>query len=222
MKIICFFIAVVFGMNSMEAQSVTVNIPYNRVSQPGLMLDLPYGQNVSEGFIIDNLKRTGYNAESKGKLFWKQNKLNGFYTFKGVNLEGLSQSVDLYFKAEPKTKRDKNESTIYMLVSKGNGNFALSDSDQDIFSAAKRMLDGFVTQSATYKLDLDVKAQEENLRNAQKKLAKMQDNERDLNKRMGQLQDDLKRNKNDQENQQKTIELERKRLSDLKARSLNQ
>ena len=222
MKIICFFITVVVSINSMKAQSVTVNIPYNRVSQQGLMLDLPYGQNVSEGFIIDNLKRTGYNAESKGKLFWKQNKLNGFYTFKGVNLEGLSQSVDLYFKVDPKSKRDKNESTVYMLVSKGNENFALSDSDQDIFSAAKRMLDGFVTQSATYKLDLDVKAQEENLRNAQKKLAKMQDNERDLNKRLGQLQDDLKRNKNDQENQQKTIELERKRLSDLKARSLNQ
>ncbi|HEV7621123.1 MAG TPA: hypothetical protein VGO09_05300 [Flavisolibacter sp.] len=210
------------NINLVYAQSSPSSAPYNKVSQPALMLELPYSQNTSEDFIIDNLKRTGYNVESKGKFFWKQNKLNGFYTFKGVNLEGLSQSVDLYFKVDQKSRRDKNESVIYMLVSKGNENFISPDSDPEIYNAAKKMLDGFITQSASYKLDLDIKAQEDAVRNAEKKLGKLQDSEKDLNKRLNQLQDDLKKNRMDQENQQRALENERRRLADLKAKGINQ
>ena len=107
------------------------------------MLELPYDEEVSEGFIISNLKKTGYDAETKGKLFWKQNKLNGFYIFKDVRLEGLSQPVDLYFKVERKGRKAKDESIIYMLVSKGNEQFISSGSDDEIYSASKNFLNGF-------------------------------------------------------------------------------
>ena len=90
-----------------SAQASYTSVSYNKSSQPALMLELPYNVEISEGFIVDNLKKTGYDPETKGKLFWKQNKLNGFYIFKDVRLEGAPGTVDLYFKVDQKSKRQK-------------------------------------------------------------------------------------------------------------------
>ena len=92
-------------------QASYTSVSYNKSSQPALMLELPYNEEVSEGFIVDNLKKTGYDPETKGKLFWKQSKLNGFYIFKDVRLEGASGTADLYFKVDQKSKRQKKEET---------------------------------------------------------------------------------------------------------------
>lgn len=210
--IVCFAIT-----GAVFSQSSVTSVSYNKTSQPALMLELPYSDEVSEGFIVDNLKKTGYDAETKGKLFWKQNKINGYYVFKDVRLEGLSQPVDLYFKVEQKGRKKDEQSIIYLLVSKGQESFVSSGSDEGIYNASKKFLNGFVTQSAAYKLDLDIKAQEDVVKDAEKKMNKLQDNEKDMIKKVEQLQKDLKKNKEDQDNQQKTIDNEQKKLADLRA-----
>lgn len=197
------------------SQASFTSISYNKTSQPGLMLDLPYKESISENFIVDNLKKIGYDAETKGKLFWKQNKLNGFYIFKDVRLEGVPEAVDLYFKVDQKSRRAKDESVIYMLMARGE-TFISSTSDETTYNSAKNFLNGFIDQSAAYKLDLDIKAQEEAVKDAEKKYDKLKDNEKDMNKKIEQLQKDLKKNREDQEEQVKAIERERKRLEELR------
>jgi hypothetical protein len=218
MKILLLLLLLSSSLMAAFAQSSVTSVSYNKSSQPALMLELPYDEEVSEGFIVSNLKKTGYDAETKGKLFWKQNKLNGYYIFKDVRLEGLSQPVDLYFKVERKGRKAKDESTIYMLVSKGNEQFISSGSDDEIYSASKNFLNGFTDQSAVYKLDLDIKAQEEKVKDAEKKLDKMRDQEKDLNKKIDQLQKDLKENQENQQSQAKTIESEKEKLNELRIR----
>ena len=90
-------------------------------------------------------------------------------------------------------------------------------SDDDIYTAAKRFLNGFLEQSAAYKLDLDIKNQEQLVKDAEKKLGKLRDEEENLSKKIEDLQKDLKKNRENQESQQKTIETEQKKLADLKA-----
>lgn len=204
-----------------SAQSSYTSVSYNKTSQPALMLELPYNTDVSEGFIVDNLKKIGYDPATKGKLFWKQNKLNGFYVFKDVRLEGSSQPLDLYFKVDQKTKKAKDQSVIYLLLAKGENNFVSSSSDEETYKAAKNFLDGFVDQSAVYKLNLDIRNQEEVVKTAEKKLDKLKDDEKDMQKKIDQLQKDLKKNEEDQKDQQKTIESERKKLDDLKGQVKN-
>src|SRR5438067_2298922 len=99
------------------SQSIPSTITYNKSEEAALKLDIPYTQEITEGFIVQKLKRTGHDPESKGQLFWKQNKLNGFYVFKKVQLDGLQKPVDLYFKIDQKSNRLKDQSVIYMLVS---------------------------------------------------------------------------------------------------------
>jgi len=217
MKKLTAFLLACFVFQAAFSQSVTTSVSYNKTSQTGLMLELPYDQEVSEGFIVTNLKKTGYDPETKGSLFWKNNKINGFYTFKNVRLDGADQPLDLYFKVERKSRKQNDQSTIYMLVSKGNEAFISSGSDDDIYRAAKKFLNGFLEQSAVYKLDLDIKGQEDIVKDAEKKLNKLQDEEKSLTKKIEDLQNDLKKNRENQESQQKTIETEQKKLADLKA-----
>ena len=204
---------------AVSAQSAYTNISYNKTSQPGLMLDLPYEESVVEDFIVDNLKKTGYDATTKGKLFWKQNKLNGFYIFKDVRLEGVATPMDLYFKVDRKSKRAKNESIIYMLAARGES-FISSTSDDESYAALKKFLNGFTGQSAAFKLDLDIKNQEEALKSSEKKLGKLQDQEKDMHKKIEQLEKDLKENARDQEEQQRKIEEEKQKLTELRARKV--
>jgi hypothetical protein len=216
MKKFAALVLVAFSMVcTASAQSSYTSVSYNKTSQPALKLELPYNTDVSEGFIVDNLKKTGYDPETKGKLFWKQNKLNGFYIFKDVRLEGASQPVDLYFKVDQKSKKEKDASVIYLLIDKGENSF-ISSSDEQTYNAAKHFLNGFVDESAAYKLDLDIKNREETVKDAEKKLDKLKDNEKDMNRKIEQLQKDLKKNQEDQKEQQKTIETEKKKLDDLK------
>jgi hypothetical protein len=220
MKKIAAFLLIAFFIQMASAQSSYTSVSYNKSSQPALMLELPYNTDVSEGFIIDNLKKTGYDPETKGKLFWKQNKLNGFYIFKGVRLEGAPDAVDLYFKVDQKSKKQKDASIIYLLIGKGENSF-VSSSDDETYNAAKKFLNNFVDQSAAYKLNLDIKSQEDVVKDAEKKLDKLKDNEKDMLKKIDQLQKDLKKNEEDQKNQQQTIENERKKLDELKGQSKN-
>ena len=203
-----------------KAKSSITTASYNKTSQPALMLELPYNEDVCGDFIVDNLKKTGYDVETKGKLFWKQNKVNGYYTYKGVRLKGLDYTVDLYFKVEPKSRKSKDQSIIYMLMGKGE-NYFIASSDDNAYDAGKKFMNGFVDQAAAFKLDLDIKAQEQAVTDAQKKFDKLRDNEKDMIKKIDQLQQDLKKNQEDQKNQQQTIENEKKKLEDLKGQVKN-
>lgn len=201
-----------------KAQSYTAPINYNRVERQGLILQLPYSESVSEDFIVNNLKKTGFNPETKGKLFWKQNKINDFYVFKGVTLNGAPVPVDLYFRVDRRSRNVKDQSTISMLVSRGDETF-IGPGEDTAFIAAQNFLNSFVPQSATYKLNLDIDNQEKAVRDAEKRLEKLQNDEKDISRKIEDLQKDLRNNQSDQEAQRGKIETERQKLAELKGRS---
>ena len=217
-RITALFLVLAACMGNAFSQSTLTSITYNKVPQPALMLELPYNQDISQDFIVASLKKTGYKPETKGKFFWKDNKVDGFYIFKGVRLEGLKSPVDLYFKVDEKSRRSKDESVIYLLIGKEDGSFISSDSDEASFNAAREFLNGFIDQSAAYKLSLDISEQEDVVKDAEKKLDRLQSDEKDLTRKIEQLQKDLKRNQDDQDSQEKTVDREKKKLAELKSK----
>jgi len=83
------------------AQSSFTTITYKEKLQPALTIQLPNTTEVAQGTILEKLKETGYNPETKGMLFWKTNKLNDFYVFDNVQLPELNnQKLDMYFKVQ--------------------------------------------------------------------------------------------------------------------------
>ena len=90
--------------------------------------------------------------------------------------------MDLYFKVDQKSRRAKDESIIYLLVSNGDEKF-ITDADTNTYNVALKLMNDFVAKSAAYKLSLDIKAQEDEIKDAEKKLANQKDTEKELSKK---------------------------------------
>ena len=193
-----------------RAQSSCTTIQYNEKMQPALVLELPNTTDEAEGTIIQKLKETGYNAETQGHLFWKKNKIDGFYVFNNVVLPSVSnQKLDMYFKVVQKNQEEKNNSTVYLLVSSGNENFVSPDGDTTLWNSSQIFLNSFVDKTTAYSLEQHIKDQENKVKESQGKLGNLQKDEKDL-------ADKIARNQEDQKNQQLDIENQNKLLADLK------
>ena len=214
------FIAFLFvGILPASSQATFTTVTINKVLQPGLVLHLPNNTAVAEGTILEKLRETGYSPETKGELFWKKNKLDGFYVFNGVTLPALNnQKLDMYFKVDRESSTLKEQSIIYLLVSKGYDNFISPEVDSVTFLAATAFLNGFVATTASFRLNLDIEEQEKVLKNAEKTLTNLQNDESSIAKKIEGLQADLRNKKNDQILQEKEIATQKIKLYALKTK----
>jgi hypothetical protein len=214
------FIAFLFaGIVPALSQATFTTITINKKLQPGLVLHLPNNTDVAEGTILQKLKETGYSPETKGRLFWKKNKLDGFYVFNGITLPALNnQKLDMYFKVERESSSQKELSIIYLVVSKGYDNFISPEVDSATFLAATDFLNGFVANTASYRLNLDIEEQGKVLKSAENKLTNLQDDEKSLIKKIEGLQADLRNKKDDQVMQEKEIANQKMKLETLKVK----
>jgi hypothetical protein len=222
MRKLLFVILISFFTPCAYAQSSPTIVKYNKTSKPALMLLLPYTEEIAEGAIVQKLKEIGYNPESKGSLFWKKNTIDGYYVFKGVALRDLNgEVVDLYFKVDRKSKKEKEQSYIYMMVSKGDEQFISSETEPLVYSASTKFLNSFTEYGASYKMDVDIKNQDDAVQAAQKKYTRLRDDEADYVKKIADLEEKLKNNREQQDTQLKVIEAEKKKLEDLRAKKQN-
>lgn len=218
-KFTLFNVLMIGAITSATAQTMPSAITINKKIQPGLVLELPNTVDMVEGTILQKLKETGYTPETKGKFFWKKNKVDGFYVFSGVKLPALdNQKLDMYFKVDQKNKTQKDHTTLYMLVSKGYDNFISSGTDSATFSAASDFLNGFVDGTASYRLNLDIEEQEKVVQSAERKLDGLQNDNKELGKKIEVMQADLRNKTDDEAMQQKEIEQQKTKLEKLKAK----
>ncbi len=199
-----------------RAQSSYTTIPYNNAMQPALVLELPNTTDDVEGAILEKLRQIGYDPETKGHLFWKKNKKDGFYVFNEVQSPALSnQKLDVYFKVIKKNNEEKNRSTLYMLVSNGNENFASPDRDTSLWNNSKVFLDGFIEKTTAYNLEQTISNQETTIKASQKKLSGLVSDEKDLSEKISKYQKDLLENQQNQKDQQQDIENQKKLLETM-------
>jgi len=203
-------LVLVTGIITARAQSSFTTIQYNNKMQPALVLELPNSTGDAEGTILQKLKETGYNPETQGHLFWKKNKIDGFYVFSNVVLPYLSnQKLDMYFKVVQKNNEEKSNSTVYLLVSTGNENFASPQGDTTLWNSSQNFFNSFVEKTTAFNLEEQVTAQENTVKDAQNKLIKLEQVEKDL---AGKVTENLE----DQKNAKLNIESQNKILEDLR------
>ena len=220
MKKIIFLVLLAAITIAAYTQSKATSVSYNKAKRPALTLLLPYNEDITEGTIVQKLNEIGYQPETKGSLFWKKNTIDGYYVFKNVALRNMNgETVDLYFKVSPKSRKEKDQSYITMLIGKGEDRFVSSESEPRIFESATQFLDGFTTHSASYKLTVDITAQETFLKAAETKYTKLQDEEKTLTKKIQDLELQLENNRKNQETQKQVVEAAKVKLEELKTKS---
>lgn len=192
------------------AQTRATTTDYQKVSRPALVNDaVPFPAKTVENAIEDAFSKMGYKGTSS----------KGFTVYKGAKLAELgSGTYDFYFMADKKSRNDKENSIVTMMISKGFDAFISESSDEAVFGKARIYLDSLRNMLAAYDLEQQIVVQEEEVKKMDKKNTSLQDEGKDLLKKRRKLEDEIDDNNKAQEKQVKELEKQRQILDVMKAK----
>lgn len=210
-KITLFLACLLFFLAGYSQQAYESKVEYLKKTQETFAIDFPYPPSVVEAAVVEKLEKMGYKAkESKG-----------FRVYKGAIISQISQeSMDYVFRVERKSRREKDETVVFMMINKADANM-MSLLDSDVKTQAKLFLNDMAPYMEAYNLEVEIKNQEEVVTKAEKKLGKLESDGDDLQKKLKKLENDIQENKKDQENQAKEIENQKQVLEAMRGKRKN-
>ncbi|MBP6686664.1 MAG: hypothetical protein KA160_02300 [Lacibacter sp.] len=176
---------------------------------PALIIEIPYAASITEDALKQKFSQMGYSAkESKG-----------VYTYKGIRIPDVSEeTLDVMFKVERKSRKEKDESNVYLILSRGYENYIKSTDDPVFLERVKQYSRGFLPLAEAQALEVEIKGQEDKVKSNEKKLRDYEDESGSLEKRLKKLQDDIEENKKNIEKQKVEVENQKKALDVLRAK----
>jgi hypothetical protein len=214
-RVLLFTVALVvinlgFGQTAYEG-----SIEFSKKKQDAIVVDFPYPPEASENALIKKMEGLGYKTKEEKGLF---NKDKGFRVYKSAFINEISSnSFDYIFKVERKSRKEKDESQIYMVIMKGSDN-VIRGFDSYSMGVAKNFLNSLLPEVEAADLELKIKDQEEVVATVEKKQRKLEDDLSDMEKKLKKLQEDIEDNKKDQERQKQEITNQRNALDVLKSK----
>ena len=196
--------------NIISAQAYEGTIEYDKKKQEAFMIDYPYPPEAVENAISKKMAKLGYKPKEEKGLF---NKDKGFKVYKDAFITDINADrMDYIIKVESKSRKNQDESVVYMIIQK-DGNNAKSAFDVMQVEKTKTFLSNLQPDVVAENLELDIKAQEEAVSKAEKKLRGLRDDQNDLEKK-------LKDNQSAQKDTEKEIEARKQALDALKAKRI--
>ena len=190
-------------------QTSSVNVDYQKVSREALSNEIGYSDKTVANAIDENM----------GKLGVKGKSTKGYMVYKGVKLPELgADTYDLYFSIDRKSKKEKESSSITLMISKGEDNFITSSSDPALMAKAKTWLDNLWDMVTVYDLEQQINAQEDLVKKNEKKMNNLAEDAQDLEKKRKKTEQDIEVNKKAQVSQQEELENQKKILETLKGK----
>ncbi|MFZ1529603.1 MAG: hypothetical protein WAT19_12680 [Ferruginibacter sp.] len=198
-----------FAISPLMAQTKKGSADYQKQSRPALINEVPFPVKTIENALEDKFRKMGYKSSSS----------KGYMVFKGVRMEELGpDSYDLFFSTERASRKDKENSTVTLLISKGNDAFVADSVDAKVYDNGKDFLDNLRTTVAAYDLEQQIIDQDDAIRKAEKKDKNLKDEADDLQKKKRKIEADIEQNIKDQADQVKEIEKQRQLLETLKGK----
>jgi len=214
MKRIYTLVVLLFSVTAFS-QAYEGSVEYNKKKQQAIQIDYSYSQEAVENAIVQKIEKMGYKAKAEKGMF---NKDKGFIVFKNAFVTDISDnSMDYIIKVDRKSRKEKDETTLYLIMNKGEVN-ALTEMDAMGVGKAKSFLNNLLPDIEEADLELQIKTQDETVAKAEKKYKNLQDDQQSLEKKIKGLQADLEKNIKDQENQQKEIENQKQALELLRGK----
>ncbi|GAB2828383.1 hypothetical protein [Ferruginibacter profundus] len=191
------------------AQSRTATVEYQKINRQAVVAEIPFPEKTIRDAIDNKMEQMGYKGKDS----------KGFTVYKGVRMPELgNDSYDLYFMADRKSRKEKENSTLTLMVSKGFDSFISDSSDSRVISNAKNYLDTIKNMIAAYDLEQQIIVQEDAVKKADKKYSNLIDDSASLEKKRKSIEKDIEDNKKDQANQQAEIEKQKQILETLRGK----
>lgn len=191
------------------AQSRTATVEYQKVNRQAVVAEIPFPEKTIRDAIDNKMEQMGYKGKDS----------KGFTVYKGVRMPELgNDSYDLYFMADRKSRKEKENSTLTLMISKGFDSFVSDSTDARVMTNAKNYLDSIRNMIAAYDLEQQIIAQEDAVKKADKKYNNLVDDGASLEKKRKNIEKDIEDNKKDQANQKAEIEKQKQILETLRGK----
>lgn len=205
-KIIVFIVIAGFSFSAL-AQSETATVSYLKIDRLVVVNEIPFPEKTIMNAIDKNLQLKGYKAK----------EAKGFTVYKSVKMPEIGNGeYDLYFMAERKSRRNKDNSTLNLMIAKGNDVFWESSKDAALITGAMKYLDSILPIIIAFDLELQITDQEDAVKKAEKKHENLIDDGNNLEKKRKSIEKDIEDNKKDQEKQKDEIEKQKQILETLR------
>lgn len=203
-------LAILYAYPSL-AQAKECKIAYHKGDKVAATLTLPYSPDLVQDAIKDYLM----------KKCLRKDRSRGFDIFRGAHLDKADpEMTDVHCRVERKSRDNPEESVVYLLIGRPNENVSVRTSDDHYkLDAAKVLLNEMVPSINAYSLTVALKNQEDLVEKAEKKLQHLEDDQKDLEKRIKSLQEKLVQNKDEQQKQSEEIQKQRSTLAMIKGKT---
>lgn len=208
MKKIFLMLILAMAIGNLFAQSYEGTVEYLKKDQKAMVIEFPYTSSIVEEAIIQKMEKLGY----------KKKESKGFLIYKGAIISDISpEPADYMIKVERKSRKEKDESVVYILMNRGEENL-IARSDAGVNNNVRSFLNGLSPQVEAYNLEQEIIGQEAIVLKAEKKLRQLGEDKETMERKIKKLQEDLVENGKDQEEQLKTIEAQKQVLEAMKGK----
>jgi hypothetical protein len=207
MKKIYFYLVAFIALNyTVNAQAYEGSIQFDKKKQDAIVIEYAYPPEAVENAFVQKMEALGYRAkEEKGFL----NKDKGFLVFKNAYVNDISdKKMDYIVKVERKSRKESDESIMYIIMQDDGGENALKKLESYDVGRAKTFVNNLIPDIESANLELQIKAQQESIAKAEKKLRDLQDEKQSLERKLDE-------NIKNQENTQKELEAQKRNLEVL-------
>ena len=181
---------------------------YNKTSQAAVVAEYKYPEEIVQKTLRDKLERMGYKIKNTKGFLVVSNAVIGSVS---------SKTMGYAFKVERKSKREKDIALLSVIVNENEVNATIDNSEK-----LKSFLSDLIPSIESTNVDFMVNEQYAAVVKSQKKLKNLQDNQNSMERKVRNLQDDLKKNAKDQDEMQKEILRQQEVLDAYKAKNTNQ
>lgn len=208
MRTMIFLLALVCCSASSIAQPYEGKVEFDKKRQDAFLCDYAASSEAVELALVKYFQQLGYKPVEEKGLF---NKDKGFKTFKDAYLTELNgDKLDYLIKVESRSKKNTEGATLSFLMMKGMLN-QKNDMKEEEVKKVKRFLASFEAAVQREYLELQIKAQEDQVVKSQKKLATLKAEQLELDKK-------LQNNLSNQQDTEKEISAKQLALEVLKAK----
>ena len=209
MKKVIILLAAYFLNIAAFAQARLTTTEFAKNAQPGIEIDIPFAPKTVESAIEDKMQKSG----SKGK------ETKGFVVYRTVSLaEFKNIPYDLYFKTERKSRKEKENSIVTLMVSPGLEKFIGDTTNAQVIEQAKLFLMNLMPSIQAADLEIQINEQADATTKAEKKYTNLVEDGADLAKRKEKLEKDIEENIKKQADQKADMEKQKAILTTLKGK----
>ncbi len=191
------------------AQAELTTVSYQKTDYEAVANEIAFPEKTIMKAIDANLELKGFKGKST----------KGFTVYKNVNLPELGAgNFDLYFNADRKSRRNKDNSTLELLISTGNDNFVNTKSNPVLIANAKTYLNNIIVMITAFDLEQQINVQQDEVTKSDKKYNNYIDDGQSLEKKKRDIENDIEKNKKDKESQLADLEKQKQILESLKGK----